>query len=378
MDTPVAFTQSHTENIGMYERFLPPRLHELSGLSFDQLLFFLFFLYGVKFASVCISLYNFLHSVVLCWPRSPITCFAACVWNVLRSWSFFFFCHSTIWKGDVGIVTDLVFERYPSPGLNPLFNRLHWTHTDGTINVHFHTFLLQVCEQIKRDYKQTWRINSLCSYPVFLWARQGNYREHVVSVITLAALPTRTHTNARTHARTHNPDVLLHKWVPAQFDEDLSELYTIENMSLYLQRSAHSCGRCFKQPVIAVIKLKEGISFLEQWSLKPWCCDMTQWSMSFHICLTTRLYVPLPLQVEAILVNIFGGIVNCAIIANGITKACRELELKVPLVVRLEGGSVGTRTCTRTCARTCTRTCTRTHRKSLHPQGPARSDPWPL
>lgn len=43
------------------------------------------------------------------------------------------------------------------------------------------------------------------------------------------------------------------------------------------------------------------------------------------------------LQVGAILVNIFGGIVNCAIIANGITKACRELELKVPLVVRLEG-----------------------------------------
>lgn len=42
-------------------------------------------------------------------------------------------------------------------------------------------------------------------------------------------------------------------------------------------------------------------------------------------------------QVEAILVNIFGGIVNCAIIANGITKACLELELKVPLVVRLEG-----------------------------------------
>lgn len=45
------------------------------------------------------------------------------------------------------------------------------------------------------------------------------------------------------------------------------------------------------------------------------------------------------LQVEAILINIFGGIVNCAIIAKGITKACRELELKVPLVVRLEGGN---------------------------------------
>uniref|UniRef100_A0A8C3N792 Succinate--CoA ligase [GDP-forming] subunit beta, mitochondrial n=1 Tax=Geospiza parvula TaxID=87175 RepID=A0A8C3N792_GEOPR len=46
------------------------------------------------------------------------------------------------------------------------------------------------------------------------------------------------------------------------------------------------------------------------------------------------------LKVEAILVNIFGGIVNCAIIANGITKACQELELKVPLVVRLEGTNV--------------------------------------
>uniref|UniRef100_A0A4W2IM95 Succinate--CoA ligase [GDP-forming] subunit beta, mitochondrial n=1 Tax=Bos indicus x Bos taurus TaxID=30522 RepID=A0A4W2IM95_BOBOX len=45
-------------------------------------------------------------------------------------------------------------------------------------------------------------------------------------------------------------------------------------------------------------------------------------------------------KVEAILVNIFGGIVNCAIIANGITKACRELELKVPLVVRLEGNVI--------------------------------------
>ncbi|XP_039626783.1 succinyl-CoA ligase [GDP-forming] subunit beta, mitochondrial [Polypterus senegalus] len=45
-------------------------------------------------------------------------------------------------------------------------------------------------------------------------------------------------------------------------------------------------------------------------------------------------------KVEAILINIFGGIVNCAIIANGITKACRELGMTVPLVVRLEGTNV--------------------------------------
>uniref|UniRef100_A0A2R5LG11 Succinate--CoA ligase [GDP-forming] subunit beta, mitochondrial n=1 Tax=Ornithodoros turicata TaxID=34597 RepID=A0A2R5LG11_9ACAR len=45
-------------------------------------------------------------------------------------------------------------------------------------------------------------------------------------------------------------------------------------------------------------------------------------------------------RVKAVLVNIFGGIVNCATIANGITNACRTINLKVPLVVRLEGTNV--------------------------------------
>ena len=40
---------------------------------------------------------------------------------------------------------------------------------------------------------------------------------------------------------------------------------------------------------------------------------------------------------KAILVNIFGGIVNCATIANGIIAACKEIQLSIPLVVRLEG-----------------------------------------
>ena len=35
--------------------------------------------------------------------------------------------------------------------------------------------------------------------------------------------------------------------------------------------------------------------------------------------------------------NIFGGIVNCATIANGIIAACKEIQLSIPLVVRLEG-----------------------------------------
>merc|ERR1711860_27166 len=41
-------------------------------------------------------------------------------------------------------------------------------------------------------------------------------------------------------------------------------------------------------------------------------------------------------QVKAILVNVFGGIVDCATIANGVVNACRSINLELPLVVRLE------------------------------------------
>ena len=43
---------------------------------------------------------------------------------------------------------------------------------------------------------------------------------------------------------------------------------------------------------------------------------------------------------KGILVNIFGGIMKCDIIAEGIVAAAREISLSVPLVVRLEGTNV--------------------------------------
>jgi succinyl-CoA synthetase beta subunit len=43
---------------------------------------------------------------------------------------------------------------------------------------------------------------------------------------------------------------------------------------------------------------------------------------------------------KAILVNIFGGIMRCDVIANGVVAAAREVQLGVPLVVRLEGTNV--------------------------------------
>ena len=45
-------------------------------------------------------------------------------------------------------------------------------------------------------------------------------------------------------------------------------------------------------------------------------------------------------NVKAILVNIFGGIMKCDIIAEGVVAAAKELSIQVPLVVRLEGTNV--------------------------------------
>lgn len=44
--------------------------------------------------------------------------------------------------------------------------------------------------------------------------------------------------------------------------------------------------------------------------------------------------------VQAVMVNIFGGIMRCDIVASGIVKAAREIGIQVPVVVRLEGTNV--------------------------------------
>src|ERR1700688_1802848 len=45
-------------------------------------------------------------------------------------------------------------------------------------------------------------------------------------------------------------------------------------------------------------------------------------------------------NVKGILVNIFGGIMKCDIIATGVIAAAKQVSLQVPLVVRLEGTNV--------------------------------------
>jgi succinyl-CoA synthetase beta subunit len=45
-------------------------------------------------------------------------------------------------------------------------------------------------------------------------------------------------------------------------------------------------------------------------------------------------------NVRAVLINIFGGIVRCDMVARGVVEAAKNLGIKVPVVVRLEGTNV--------------------------------------
>ncbi len=44
--------------------------------------------------------------------------------------------------------------------------------------------------------------------------------------------------------------------------------------------------------------------------------------------------------VKAVLINIFGGILRCDVLANGVLAAARDLDVKVPIVIRMEGTNV--------------------------------------
>ncbi len=45
-------------------------------------------------------------------------------------------------------------------------------------------------------------------------------------------------------------------------------------------------------------------------------------------------------NVRAVLINIFGGILRCDTLATGVVAAARDLEIQVPVVVRMEGTNV--------------------------------------
>ena len=54
---------------------------------------------------------------------------------------------------------------------------------------------------------------------------------------------------------------------------------------------------------------------------------------AFHILISDK-------HVRAVLINIFGGILRCDVLATGVVNAARELHLQIPLVIRMEGTNV--------------------------------------
>jgi succinyl-CoA synthetase beta subunit len=45
-------------------------------------------------------------------------------------------------------------------------------------------------------------------------------------------------------------------------------------------------------------------------------------------------------HVKAVLINIFGGILRCDMLATGVVAAARDLAIQVPIVIRMEGTNV--------------------------------------
>ena len=68
-------------------------------------------------------------------------------------------------------------------------------------------------------------------------------------------------------------------------------------------------------------------------------CDVGGGASAEKVAAAFKIIMKDP-NVEGILVNIFGGIMKCDVIAEGVLQAVKETNLSVPLVVRLEGTNV--------------------------------------
>ena len=65
------------------------------------------------------------------------------------------------------------------------------------------------------------------------------------------------------------------------------------------------------------------------------CVFVNRCILHVWVCFVNLLYTLL--QINAVFVNIFGGIVRCDEIARGIIAAAQEINITVPIVVRLQG-----------------------------------------
>ena len=110
--------------------------------------------------------------------------------------------------------------------------------------------------------------------------------------------------------------------------ENKAEKYDLNYITLDGSIACMVNGAGLAMATMDLIKLKGGepANFL----------DVGGGTNAEKVCEAFKLILSDP-NVKAVLVNIFGGIVQCDIIANGILSAVEEIDVNVPVVVRLEG-----------------------------------------
>ena len=87
------------------------------------------------------------------------------------------------------------------------------------------------------------------------------------------------------------------------------------------------------------------------WRWPPW--TSSSWPGGNRRTFLTSVAEPMPIRyethfrilmadanVKAVLINIFGGILRCDVLAEGVIAAVNELDVKVPIVIRMEGTNV--------------------------------------
>ena len=91
---------------------------------------------------------------------------------------------------------------------------------------------------------------------------------------------------------------------------------------------------------IGIIAALPGRLYPARLSLSAWGDVLTRPAILILLAATSLQVILSDPAVRCVFINIFGGIVRCDMIAEGIIAAVKEVDVKVPVVVRLEGTNV--------------------------------------
>jgi succinyl-CoA synthetase beta subunit len=161
-----------------------------------------------------------------------------------------------------------------------------------------------------------------------------------INPLCLVAQPDETKTLMAVDAKISLDDNALYR------HKDLAEMRDMnEEAPLEIEASKHSLNYIKLDGNIACLVNGAGLAMatmdiIQHFGGKPAnFLDVGGGASKEQVTAAFRIILSDP-HVQGILVNIFGGIMQCDIIATGIVAAAQETQLQLPLVVRLEGNNV--------------------------------------